>query len=343
MRFNLINLLRCPICNQSKLSHKAFNGNEDEIINGVLWCTSCSTWYPIEDRLLEFLVGDLAYPDDRNKFWIKYSEQLTVLGLTSDNNCLPTVTNTELQAKQQTHFDWYAENSKQTYLEYERKPFWLSADRIAFEPWREEIQPGRWLLDVGCAEGRSTLKVMDLDINVVGFDISKRLIRQAIDRYQQCRSVAKASFFTADATSFPVRGEAFDYVLVYGVLHHLPDPEQTCHEVSRVLKHGGSYFGSENNVSLFRGIFDLLQKLNPIWHEEAGPEAIISKKRIEQFFQDTDVQVSTKSYVFLPPHLLNLMSERVAYQLLRISDRFGQSIPFLRDNGGLIIIRGDKT
>ena len=92
---------------------------------------------------------------------------------------------------------------------------------------------------------------MDCDIHIVAFDVSKALIRQAIARYQEGNHRARAVFFAADVSRFPFRDETFDTVLVYGVLHHLADPAAACREISRVLKPQGSYFGQENNRTVF--------------------------------------------------------------------------------------------
>ena len=54
-----------------------------------------------------------------------------------------------------------------------------------------------------------------------------------------------------------------------------PIPTATCREVERVLKPHGVYFGRENSQFAFRVVFDLLQKLRSLWHEEAGPKALI--------------------------------------------------------------------
>jgi SAM-dependent methyltransferase len=312
-----------------------------EINDGVLWCGECKNWYPIQNGLLDLLTGALVYVEDRKKFWDTYSVQLEKIGLSS--NLTVDESKKDLQSIQQTHFDWYASNELQTYNDYEKQPFWLAADRLAFEPWRKEIIPGSWLLDVGCAEGRSTFKLMDMDINVIGFDVSKALVRQAINRYRAGSFKAKATFCVADASNFPFKNSTFNYVLIYGVLHHLPDPIFACREVARVLKLNGKYIGSENNKSAFRIFFDLLQKLNPLWHEEAGPEALISHSLISEAFRGTGVKVETQTSIFLPPHLINLFSQKMADQLLSITDKIGGAIPFIRKNGGLIIINGLKS
>jgi ubiquinone/menaquinone biosynthesis C-methylase UbiE/uncharacterized protein YbaR (Trm112 family) len=343
MRYEIIPLLKCPSCNSSNIEHLTFaEYSQQEINDGVLWCGECKNWYPIQDGLLDLLTGPLIYIEDRKKFWETYSKQLEKIGL------FPNLTTTnedkkDLQSIQQTHFDWYASNDVQNYNDYEKQPFWVAADRLAFESWQKEITPNSLLLDVGCAEGRSIFKLMDLDINVIGFDVSKALVRQAINRYRAGSFKANATFCVADASSFPFKDSSFNYVLIYGVLHHLPDPIFACKEVARVLKLNGKYIGSENNKSVFRVFFDLLQKLNPLWHEEAGPEALISHDLFSKAFKDTGVELKTQTSIFLPPHLINLFPQKMANQLLSITDKIGRAIPFMRNNGGLIIINALKS
>lgn len=315
--------------------------NKERVADGVVWCGDCIGWYAVEDGLLELLNPGLSYRDDREKFARKYAGDLKLLGLDSSLSSSEPDDNT-LQVRQQSHFDWYAHNSKQSYSDYANTPFWVAADKMAFGPWRNEIQKGKWLIDIGCAQGRSTFKVMDLDIHILGMDVSKHLVRQAITRYRHGNYRAQATFIAADASRLPIADNVMDYILIYGVLHHLPDPKKTCREVGRVLKPGGIYFGSENNVTVFRKLFDILQAIFPIWSEEAGPEALISKKYLLDSFKGTSVEIQTRTSVFLPPHLMNLTSPDTAYRWLKCFDTFAAVIPFLKDNGGLLLIRGEK-
>ena len=338
----VLECLRCPSCESAELAHAVFREESPtDIVDGVLWCQDCSHWYPIEERLLDFLVGPLAYGDDRSRFWGKYQDRLAALGL--DARSASETTSKDQQKQQQDHFDWYADNTDQSYVEYEQTSFWRAADLIAFEPWKRAVTPGSRLLDVGCAQGRSTFKFMDCDIQIVGFDVSKALIRQAIARYQEGNHRARAVFFAADASRFPFRDETFDTVLVYGVLHHLADPAAACREISRVLKPQGSYFGQENNRTVFRSVFDLLQRLRPQWHEEAGPEAIISSEQLRTWFRETPVEVGIKTSVFLSPHLCNLMPPSISHRMLVASDSLGGAIPYLREQGGVLLIHGSKS
>jgi ubiquinone/menaquinone biosynthesis C-methylase UbiE/uncharacterized protein YbaR (Trm112 family) len=333
-------LLSCSACSAASLRYRVFSGNEpDSVEEAVVWCDTCRAWFPLEDGVLDLLTGELAYRDDRARFFERNQAAMRELHLGDDSSGGDR--GMDLQAKQQQHFDWYAENDVQSYLEYEQMPFWRAVDDITFGEWRKQIRPGSWLLDVGCGNGRSTFQLGELDINVVAFDVSKGAVRQAEMRARESTCRARTSFVAADATRFPLRDEVMDYVLIYGVLHHLPDPRAACLELARVLKAGGTYFGSENNHTIFRAVFDLMQKMKPLWYEEAGPEALISKRTITEAFAPTGVSVATRTSVFVPPHLVNLMP-RWSTGMLRAFDSVFSAVPILRDNGGLILIEGVK-
>jgi ubiquinone/menaquinone biosynthesis C-methylase UbiE/uncharacterized protein YbaR (Trm112 family) len=333
-------VLACPACAGERLSREIFEGRPDALREAVVFCLDCRAWFPVEDGVLDFLTGALAYREDRRRFRERHAAAMDALQLAPD---APVADGqSELQAKQQQHFDWYADNEKQSYLEYERMPFWVAADEIAFTRWRDRIRPGSRLLDVGCGPGRATVKVLDLDIDVIAFDVSKAAVRQAEERHRRGGYPARAAFFAADATRFPVREAALDCVLVYGVLHHVPDPRAACLEIARVLRPGGKYLGSENNETVFRRVFEWLQRLRPLWYEEAGPEALISDRTLREGFRGTGVEIETRSSVYLPPHLLNLLPAGVSRRLLGATDAAFNLVPGLRSNGGLILVEGTK-
>lgn len=322
------------------------------MLDGVMWCEQCRSWFPIEEGFLDLLTGALAYPEERDRFWSKWRSDLTALGLshasTGESEREPTGPRAEVaQAlQQQKHFDWYASNDEQRYSDYEATPFWQAADRIAFEPWKTEIRqaahPNQWLLDVGCAQGRSTFHVMDLDLNIIAFDISRKCIQEATRRYREGKFRAKATFLVADGSAFPVRDAVVDYVLIYGVLHHLADPGNACREIGRVLKSKGVYFGQENNASVFRALFDLAQKVWPIWHEEAGPEAVISDDRLMSWLRPWGFRLSARTSVFVPPHIINWTTPATGFQILRSVDLAMMTVPWIRRNGGLIIFEARR-
>ena len=81
MKEVVVSMLRCPTCLHEKLDAEIFDAKEDRIVNGVLWCSSCGTWYPVEDELLELLPINLGYIDDRIQFEKKYKSRLNELNL----------------------------------------------------------------------------------------------------------------------------------------------------------------------------------------------------------------------------------------------------------------------
>jgi 2-polyprenyl-3-methyl-5-hydroxy-6-metoxy-1,4-benzoquinol methylase len=279
--------------------------------------------------------------EDRRRFWDAHSASLRQLGLQSF--AVADQGTVKAQRLQQKHFDWYAGNDQQTYSSYEQMPFWRALDAAVFADWRRQIHPGSWLLDVGCAQGRSTFPFLDLPLNVVGFDVSKALVRQALDQYRRRKYTAQATFFVADSARLPFVRHSFDCVLIYGVLHHLPDPSATCRQLAEVLKPGGCYFGSENNQTVFRSLFNLLMKLKPLWHEEAGAQPLISAGDLRRWFAGTPVQITSSSRVFVPPHLVNLLGRRWGQWLLGLTDWVGRRTPVLRNHGGLIVIEGKHS
>jgi SAM-dependent methyltransferase/uncharacterized protein YbaR (Trm112 family) len=334
----VLTALRCAICS-GPLQWQAYDRRRaDEVEQGVAWCPACGGWFPIEDGLLELLPPGLAYAEDRRRFWRAHVGRLVALGLEPFREGAADAL--EAQRKQQRHFDWYAGNDKQTYSAYERMPFWRTVDADVFAEWRRQVRPGAWLLDVGCAQGRAAFHFLDLPIQLVGFDVSKALVRQAIDacRARYCR--ARATFFVGDASRLPFGPSCFDYVLVYGVLHHLPDPAAVCRSIAEVLCPGGVYFGSENNQTVFRRLFDLLMWLAPLWHEEAGAQPLISARQLQRWFAGTPVRVDCEARVFAPPHLVNLLGGRWGARLLRLADAVGRRLPVVRRHGGLLMIHG---
>lgn len=340
MKRDLLEVLRCPECAAFPLASETFDEAADgEIVDGVVWCRACLGWYPVEDRVLELLQRSLAYVDDRRRFWEQHRATLEGLGLSAfvpGDGC----EDASEQRSQQQHFDWYSDNDTQTYTAFEQMRFWQLVDRKVFDTWCDQIEPGGRLLDVGCAQGRSTFKVRAPGTTVIGFDVSKRLVAQAIARARRKPSM---HFFVGDATRMPIVDGSFDYVLIYGVLHHLPKPANICLETWRVLKPGGLFFCSENNETVLHPMFEWLQKVCPIWYEEAGEHSHIHPSELLAWLEQAGFRAQVWSGVFVPPHLLNVLPARIGRDLLYVSDRLLTSIPWVRDQGGLIVSTSVKT
>lgn len=278
-------------------------------VDGMVECKQCLSRYSIENGLLNFLPKKLS-----------------------------------LQAKeQQLHFD-SLKKTGQPYTDFERQIFWQVVDEVIYSRWREKIFPGSWLLDVGCAQGRSIARLTDLPINIVALDISKNLVDEGRKRFAKYRTRAKIHFLVADAsTRLPFRDGIFDTVVVYGVLHHLAKPKEICREIGRVLKNEGWYLGNENNDSGVRIIFDLLQRVIPAWQEKAGPEHLFSSKKLINYFKTAGLNIRTETSVFLPPQIINLLSPSIAIKVFNLAENFFGKIPIVKNHGGLLVLEGQKV
>jgi SAM-dependent methyltransferase len=247
------------------------------------------------------------------------------------------------QMKQRRHFDWFASDTTLSYDEYQRSRFWRAVDAATFGGWTQGVDRDWWVLDVGCANGRSAWPFAVAGATVVGCDISRRLVAQAVDHARRRGLQSTTTFLVADADRLPFATESFDGVVTYGALHHLPNPAQTCLDIQRIVNVGGVHFGSENNKSALRRAFDLLMKVKPLWIEEAGEEPLISERMIRDWLAAAPARVQVATQVFAPPHLINMLPEGWGEALLNVTDAIGRRLPIVQRNGGLIVFSARKT
>lgn len=334
--------LKCAYClnSESSLTDISFVEKKGHIVDGLVICNSCQSWFPIQDEILELVRYEMLNKDDVMVLHSKYHKEFEKNCIDPSSNDHSIANNTE-QLKQREHFDWYAMNSEQDYHDYQNTPFWLSVDNIIFDKWARRFKPGSWHLDVGCADGRSAFQFIKETRVIIGCDISKNMIRKAIAKSKKLGVWEQTSFFVADGNDLPVKQESFDNVSTYGVLHHLPDPEKSCRELCMILKKGGTYFAMENNKTILRKIFDWLMKIWPIWVEEAGEEPLISSEMVHGWIDGMAVNCHTNTMIYLPPHIVNLTG-KFAKGIISLTDRFFHLVPGMANQGGLIVIEIDK-
>ena len=59
MNRKMLDILACPMCKHHPLESFELKLNEDVIVNGVLFCTSCSRFYPIIEEIPIMLPDEL--------------------------------------------------------------------------------------------------------------------------------------------------------------------------------------------------------------------------------------------------------------------------------------------
>ena len=91
------------------------------------------------------------------------------------------------------------------------------------------------VLEIGCCAGRDTNYLHEHGVDVIGIDLSEKLIQIAQKKYP------KLTFQICDMRKLPFAGSSFDGIWVHSVFHHLEKSEMTStlQEWARVLKKDG--------------------------------------------------------------------------------------------------------
>ena len=114
------------------------------------------------------------------------------------------------------------------------------------------------VLDVGCGKGLLFSRIASESEQVVGVDVSKKLLLQARERARKLRN---ADVVQADADHLPFKSDLFNAVFAFTVLQNMPKPAETLNGIKRTAKHDGSIVvtGLKKVFSL-KAFGDLLQQ-----------------------------------------------------------------------------------
>ncbi|MCP4439127.1 MAG: class I SAM-dependent methyltransferase [Aureispira sp.] len=310
--------------------HTLDSGNGDYLLLDEL----THDWFPIHENIPELLPTDLLYPATLAYFKEHYTAKIEELGLK-----FPVLSDDEKgQLAQRNHFDSFSEDENFSYDDFENLPFWIAVDEYVKNYYNLAEQKDCFVLDVGCGNGRSIERFIPDNADIIGIDISRKMLKKAIGRTK----TANALLMVGDATHPPFVDDCFDFCVTSGVLSNLPDPRQTCQSIYSMLKKGGIHLGLENNKSIFRLPFDILNSITSIWKNEKGKEPELNAKTIKDWYSNTDIEISSESMVFLPPQMFSKTSVEAAKKRLRKSDKFFKSIGFSKQ-GGLITFKVKKV
>jgi len=93
------------------------------------------------------------------------------------------------------------------------------------------IGKGCLVLDVGCGTGLLFDHVVKKAEEIVGLDISRKILLQAKNR---SRNFANTSLILADADNLPFKNEVFSHVFAITLIQNTPNPVKTLDELKRV-------------------------------------------------------------------------------------------------------------
>lgn len=99
-------------------------------------------------------------------------------------------------------------------------------------------------LDLGCGVGWLSLELARNRMNVEGIDISEKRIQVAKDYLEiapEKESFGSVNYIVADLNKITLEERAYQTVVVWDALHHIPEIERLVKEVRKALKPGGNF------------------------------------------------------------------------------------------------------
>lgn len=124
-------------------------------------------------------------------------------------------------------------------------------------------------LDVGCGWGWFIHFAEEKVIDIYGFDINLKLLKEALTfgvRYNR--------LLISDGQYMPFRDNIFEFIFCWHVLEHIPNPQKTLREITRVLKAKGVFIlGVPNESSITNFLFKVFR-----WLFHKGIEHNLIKK-----------------------------------------------------------------
>jgi SAM-dependent methyltransferase/uncharacterized protein YbaR (Trm112 family) len=329
----IISFLSCPQCNHQSFSLKKIHCQEDEILEGVLSCSHCSTWYKIDNGILDLLPLELRRDDLYEIFSSRHG-----LAFRAENR-----RGHDRQKDRQIRF--FRNESKTFEEKVVNSPYFRALNTLTFERWFQSRSSAFHppLLEVGCGTGAQTRFIAQNNIPLVSTDISEEMVTIARQKTDNAGLGDYVDYIIADAEKLPFRDDTFGGCVISATLHHLNNPGNVVCGVAKKMKAPAMMFTIDPHDSPVRFIFDLLMRLWPLYAEEAADNPLIHEKNLASWYKEAGMECVIRYSTYLPPHLFLPLSEKNARRLLEKSDRFFNRIPFFSRFSGMILSEGIKS
>lgn len=263
MRIKLKSLISCPNCRKSEflffayelirkqqsLFHVSdgFQEDDDDIKYGVAVCNECKSAFPVE----EFIGVFLSDADADKGVHRKMLEQ-RASHAPADIQEFIHQTLARIYTEYETEDGKWNREEMRYYdaeVDTEKQRIRMLDNMKSIPVWRIFIPRQKWIinrvlpdikgrqvLEIGGGVCRTVYKLFNPDefqFQYTGTDISfKRLLVAKM-------AMPSSDFIQASALNLPFKDNAFDGVLSFGMLHHLPRPEEALNHVNTKLAAGG--------------------------------------------------------------------------------------------------------
>ncbi len=167
------------------------------------------------------------------------------------------------------------------------------AIELEIQTIQQYIQEGNNVLDVGCANGYSSLHHLDKNISsLIGVDFSEAMIGKAWKNKAKCDSPDNVSFEVGDVRKLRFENNTFDVVYTTRTLINLPtwdEQKQGISECIRVCKVGGAVIFSEAfwEPLVLLNSMRALKSLPPLVEHDFN--RYLRKKYLEEFLASRNI------------------------------------------------------
>lgn len=128
------------------------------------------------------------------------------------------------------------------------------------------VGPSAHILDVGTGTGRISVPLLDRGTNLVGCDISAKMLNRLQGKYTSARLAQ------ADASHLPFPAGCFEAVLTVHVIHLMSPWQEAVNEFKRVLVPGGVYLNVRTYASTGNAVREQIRKYWRGWVEAHGAQ-----------------------------------------------------------------------
>jgi SAM-dependent methyltransferase len=231
------------------------------------------------------------------------------------------------------------DNDPQGFIGWEEDAYWTRVKNILVKIIGERIRDlqGKIFLEVGCGYSAYIPIAKSKDMETVGFDLSRGLLRLN----------QKTNRICGDAENLPFADKSIDFLLVVGVIHHVPDQKKMIQELARIVKDDGSFLIIEPHSLSVNYIYWAVRlvlirllgwkRVKKLIGFGTPHESFVSENVLAQGFDGFKLQVRFYSPAREPP--IKFIKERV--DLEKINVRLEQ-LPFVRRFGTYIMVEGNR-
>jgi SAM-dependent methyltransferase/uncharacterized protein YbaR (Trm112 family) len=330
MNIGSLELLRCPECRRGGLHLDVLAGSGRYVREGRLTCPGCARWFRVEDGIADLLPLALRVESRYQSFAARHRL-----------DHVPGAAGGDTAKLHQMAF--FRDDVDRYEVQVVDSSFYQALDRVNLRPWVERrLRPGMRALELGCGTGRQMLELAERTSESIGLDISEEMLRVAQRKLEASGRTEQVTLIAADAERPPLAEDAFDACLIYGTLHHLPNPDVAIASAARCLRSGGSLFTLDPHKSPLRWLFDAMMRVWKLYDEEARDDPLLYEEQLSAWIANAGLTGRVWLSTYLPPHLLYLCSVRVSERLLAVTDAVLRPIPGVRRIAGVIMAEGIK-